>query len=75
MFRAKIAGSDAAQSLRQERDAALADVEATLRAPRSRDLDQRGNPRLVGERTDGQPMLVVVAADDLEFVITVFLRT
>jgi hypothetical protein len=51
------------------------DVEATIRMPVTRDRDDRGNPRLTGQTADGRPILVVVAADDPEFVITVFLRS
>ena len=49
------------------------DVAATIRDPRSSEPDERGNPRLVGETADGRPILVVVAADDPDFVITTFL--
>lgn len=51
------------------------DVEATVADPSSRELDQRGNARLAGETHDGRPILVVVAGDDPDFVITVFLRS
>jgi hypothetical protein len=51
------------------------DVEATVVSPSSRELDERGNVRLVGETGDGRPILVVVAGDDPDFVITVFLRS
>ena len=51
------------------------DVAATLAAPLARQLDERGNARLVGETSDGRPMLVVVAGDDPGLVITVFLRS
>ncbi|MGH2783185.1 MAG: DUF4258 domain-containing protein [Thermoleophilaceae bacterium] len=51
------------------------DVEATMTNPAGRHLDDRGNPRLTGETGDGRPILVVVAADDPDFVITVFLRS
>lgn len=53
----------------------LADVEAVVHEPASRDLDERGNARLTGLAADGRPILVVVAADDPEFVITAFLRS
>jgi hypothetical protein len=49
------------------------DVEATVAGPAARELDDRGNARLLGETADGRPMLVVVAGDDPDFVITVFL--
>jgi Domain of unknown function (DUF4258) len=51
------------------------DIEVTVRNPVSRDVDDRGNARLAGETTDGRPILVVVAGDDPDFVITVFLRS
>lgn len=51
------------------------DVEATMSDPAARDLDDRGNTRLTGESGDGRPILVVVARDDPDFVITIFLRT
>ena len=51
------------------------DVEATMTDPAARDVDARGNARLAGETGDHRPILVVVAGDDPDFVITVFLRT
>jgi hypothetical protein len=51
------------------------DVEAAAANPTRRDLDDRGNARLAGETADGRPILVVVARDDPDFVITVFLRS
>lgn len=51
------------------------DVEAAVTNPARRDLDERGNDRIAGETGDGRPILVVVARDDQEFVITVFLRS
>lgn len=50
------------------------DVETTINEPTSRESDDRGNARLTGETADGRPILVVVAADDPDFVITAFLR-
>lgn len=49
------------------------DVAATIASPVARELDARGNARLTGETADGRSMLVVVAEDDPDFVITVFL--
>ena len=49
------------------------DVDATINDP-IHELDIRGNARLVGQTVDGRPILVVVAGDDPEFAITVFLR-
>jgi hypothetical protein len=43
--------------------------------PATRELDARGNARLAGETGDGRPILVVVAGDDPDFVITVFIRS
>jgi hypothetical protein len=51
------------------------DVEGTVASPSSRELDERSNARLAGETGDGRPILVVVAGDDPDFVITVFLRS
>jgi hypothetical protein len=51
------------------------EVAATLRAPLALAIDRRGNTRLAGQTADGRPILVVVAADDPDFVITVFLGT
>lgn len=52
-----------------------ADLQATIAKPVSRQLDERGNTRLGGTTRDGRPILVVVAGDDPDFVITVFLRS
>jgi hypothetical protein len=51
------------------------DIEATMRPPVAAEPDERGNRRVSGTTVDGRPMLVVVAGDDPEFVITVFLRS
>lgn len=51
------------------------DVERTISGPVTREVDDRGNARLAGIAADGRPILVVVAADDPDFVITVFRRT
>jgi hypothetical protein len=51
------------------------DVRATIANPAGRELDERGNARVFGETGDGRPILVVVARDDPDFVITVFLRS
>jgi hypothetical protein len=50
------------------------DIEAVLSAPLTVEVDERGNRRLEGIALDGRHMLVVVAGDDPNFVITVFLR-
>lgn len=54
---------------------ASSEVEGTLKSPLTSELDERGNSRLTGETADGRPMLVVVASDDPDLVITVFLRS
>ncbi len=54
---------------------ALDDVESAAGDPVARDVDDRGNTRLTGRTVDGQLILVVVAGDDPDFVITVFLRS
>ena len=68
---------DEGQPPRQERDApygiSATDVEATIAEPAEREADQRGNARLAGTTGDGRPILVVVAGDDPDFVIPVFL--
>jgi hypothetical protein len=46
-----------------------------MKKPTTREVDDRGNARLSGETADGRPILVVVAADDPDFVITAFLRS
>ena len=51
------------------------DARATINDPVTRELDERGNPRLAGTAADGRPILVVVAGDDPDFVIAAFLRT
>ena len=53
----------------------LQDVEAVLTDLSSQELDDRGNARLTGDAEDGRPILVVVARDDPDFVITTFLRS
>ena len=54
---------------------ALDDVESAAGDPVARDVDDRGNTRLTGPTVDGRLILVVVAGDDPDFVITVFLRS
>jgi hypothetical protein len=51
------------------------DVEEAVTNTTGRTTDERGNTRLAGEAGDGRPILVVVAGDDPDFVITVFLRS
>jgi uncharacterized protein DUF4258 len=52
----------------------VGDVEAAVRNPVRQGRDERGNARLVGETMDGRPILVLLAGDDPDFVITVFPR-
>lgn len=49
-------------------------VESIAAAPESRAVDSDGNPILIGADADGQPLEVVIALDDPEFVITVIPR-
>jgi hypothetical protein len=51
------------------------DVEEVVANPTGRSVDERGNARLAGETGAGRPILVVVAEDDPDLVITVFLRS
>lgn len=51
------------------------DVEAVIAAPASREVDERGNARLTAEVAGDRRILVVVAGDDPNFVITVFPRS
>jgi Domain of unknown function (DUF4258) len=51
------------------------DVAATIDQPFDTAPDERGNLRLSGETGDRRPILVVVAADDPDFVITTFLQS
>ena len=51
------------------------DVEAVIDAPAIREVDERGNARLSAEAGGGRRILVVVARDDPDFVITVFPRS
>ena len=55
------------------RSPSVDDLEATLANPSVPESDERGNTRLAGETDDHRPILVVVARDDPDFVITVFL--
>lgn len=52
-----------------------ADVEAVIVEPQDRGADERGNARLSGQAQDGRRILVVVAGDDSDFVITGFVRS
>jgi hypothetical protein len=54
---------------------ALDDVESAAGDPVAREVGERGNKRLTGRTVDGRLIFVVVAGDDPDFVITVFLRS
>ncbi len=48
------------------------DVGAVVAAPLVRDCDERGNSRLTGLDSRGRAIIVVIADDDPDFVITTF---
>jgi hypothetical protein len=48
------------------------DVRSVIARPTCIDLDERGNRRLTGLGRDGRAIIVVVADDDRDFVITTF---
>jgi hypothetical protein len=50
----------------------VADVESVVAAPSSTEPDVKGNPRLSGLDANGRAIIVVVADDDRDFVITTF---
>jgi len=50
----------------------LADVSAVVAAPVATGQDARGNRRLPGPDANGRAIIVVVADDDPDFVITTF---
>jgi hypothetical protein len=49
-----------------------ADVDAVALQPVLRSVDERGNWRLVGFGSGDRAIIVVVAHDDFDFVITTF---
>lgn len=49
-----------------------ADLIAVATAPTTTGLDARGNQRLTGPDASGRAIIVVVADDDPDFVITTF---
>jgi hypothetical protein len=49
-----------------------ADVAAVIAAPAVAGADTRGNPRLTGPDASGRAIIVVVADDDPDFVVTTF---
>lgn len=50
------------------------DVAAIVDQQAESEADERGNLRLAGETADGRRILVVVAGDDPDFVITTFIQ-
>jgi hypothetical protein len=52
-------------------DISCSDVEAVISQPALQDIDERGNSRLTGFDHEGRAIIVVVA-DDSDFVITTF---
>jgi len=48
------------------------DVGAALATPLGRECDERGNRRLTGLDLQGRAIIVVIAGDDPDFVITTF---
>ena len=48
------------------------DVEAVTSVPLLEAVDECGNPRLTGFDLDGRAIIVVIAGDDPDFVITTF---
>ncbi len=53
-------------------DIAPADVRAVIARPAVTTSDARGNARLAGPDANGRAIIVVIADDDPEFVITTF---
>lgn len=53
-------------------DITPSDVESAVMWPIQRDVDERGNPLLTGLDGSGRAIIVVVAGDDPDFVITTF---
>ena len=49
-----------------------ADVESVVACPARTDADEYGNPRLTGLDGGGRAIIVVIADDDPDFVITTF---
>ena len=48
------------------------DVESVVMRPVQEDMDERGNLCLTGLNRSGRAIIVVLAGDDPEFVITMF---
>lgn len=49
-----------------------ADVESAAALPALTEIEEQGNQRLTGFGRDGRAIIVVVASDDPDFVITTF---
>lgn len=49
-----------------------ADVESAVSRPVLTNIDEHGNPRLTGLGRSGHAIIVVIADDDPNFVITTF---
>lgn len=50
----------------------FSEVELAAAYPIRREVDEDGNPRLTGLGTGNRAIIVVLAKDDLNFVITTF---
>jgi hypothetical protein len=48
------------------------DIESVIARPMRVDIDEQGNPRVAGSGNGGRAIIVVVAGDDPNFVITTF---
>jgi hypothetical protein len=48
------------------------DIEAAVTRSTLEDADEHGNRRVTGSGHDGRTIIVVIAADDPDFVITIF---
>jgi hypothetical protein len=49
-----------------------ADLEVAMSRPISTDIDKKDNPRLTGVDSRGRAIIVVIAGNDQDFVITTF---
>lgn len=48
------------------------DIAAAINRPTSEVTDESGNQRLTGSARNGRAIIVILASDDLDFVITTF---
>jgi hypothetical protein len=48
------------------------DVDSVIVRPTTKDLDEQGNLRLTGVDRNGRAIIVLIAEDDPDFVITTF---